>query len=266
MQRPATKMEAADMNLLAKTRHLNRLAQPESQETDYTACASLIREACGPNWGVAILDVAAHILGEAGLTPAGRDLLSRRAQREALSTTMAPFRRIWDGLPVAAYPLRNGSERRGFLVFVGAARADGEPSGEEEFLFEYAASLLTLRLAFLMRRASDDALWQQESVRNALQALSFSELYALRHVLAAIPQGEGLIVASRIADSLQLTRSVIVTALRKLESAGLIHTRSLGMKGTYVRVLNPALNSALEESLPELDNSHIVGYMARRRA
>ena len=34
-----------------------------------------------------------------------------------------------------------------------------------------------------------------------------------------------------------ITRSVIVNALRKLESAGIIESRSLGMKGTYLKVL-----------------------------
>ncbi|MDX5324286.1 MAG: GTP-sensing pleiotropic transcriptional regulator CodY, partial [Exiguobacterium sp.] len=35
-----------------------------------------------------------------------------------------------------------------------------------------------------------------------------------------------------------ITRSVIVNALRKLESAGVIESRSLGMKGTYIKILN----------------------------
>ena len=34
-----------------------------------------------------------------------------------------------------------------------------------------------------------------------------------------------------------ITRSVIVNALRKLESAGIIESKSLGMKGTYIKVL-----------------------------
>ena len=38
-----------------------------------------------------------------------------------------------------------------------------------------------------------------------------------------------------------ITRSVIVNALRKFESAGVIESRSLGMKGTYIKVLNSAL-------------------------
>lgn len=44
-----------------------------------------------------------------------------------------------------------------------------------------------------------------------------------------------------------ITRSVIVNALRKLESAGVIESRSLGMKGTYIKVLNDKFLNALAE-------------------
>ena len=33
--------------------------------------------------------------------------------------------------------------------------------------------------------------------------------------------------------------AIRLNALRKLESAGLIESRSLGMKGTYIKVLSP---------------------------
>ena len=52
---------------------------------------------------------------------------------------------------------------------------------------------------------------------------------------------EGILVASRIADKVGITRSVIVNALRKLESAGVIESKSSGMKGTYIKVLNPVV-------------------------
>ena len=45
-------------------------------------------------------------------------------------------------------------------------------------------------------------------------------------------------MASKIADQAGITRSVIVNALRKFESAGIIESRSSGMKGTYIRVQN----------------------------
>ena len=47
-----------------------------------------------------------------------------------------------------------------------------------------------------------------------------------------------MLVASKIADRFGITRSVVVNALRKLESAGVIETRSSGMKGTYIKVTN----------------------------
>ena len=49
---------------------------------------------------------------------------------------------------------------------------------------------------------------------------------------------EGILVASKIADRVGITRSVIVNALRKFESAGIIESRSSGMKGTYIKVCN----------------------------
>ena len=60
----------------------------------------------------------------------------------------------------------------------------------------------------------------------------------IEHIFEELDGNEGLLVASKIADRVGITRSVIVNALRKLESAGVIESRSLGMKGTYIKVLN----------------------------
>ena len=58
---------------------------------------------------------------------------------------------------------------------------------------------------------------------------------------------EGILVASKIADRVGITRSVIVNALRKFESAGVIESRSSGMKGTYIKVLNDVVFEELEK-------------------
>ena len=60
----------------------------------------------------------------------------------------------------------------------------------------------------------------------------------LPKIFSELDGNEGLLVASKIADRSGITRSVIVNALRKLESAGVIESRSLGMKGTFIRILN----------------------------
>lgn len=64
-----------------------------------------------------------------------------------------------------------------------------------------------------------------------------SELRAVSAILGELNGNEGQLTASVIADRIGITRSVIVNALRKLESAGIIESRSLGMKGTYLKVL-----------------------------
>lgn len=81
----------------------------------------------------------------------------------------------------------------------------------------------------------------------AVGSLSFSELEAVEHIFEELDGKEGLLVASKIADRVGITRSVIVNALRKLESAGVIETRSLGMKGTYIRILNQQLQQELQK-------------------
>ena len=66
------------------------------------------------------------------------------------------------------------------------------------------------------------------------------------HILEELEGNEGVLVASKIADRFGITRSVVVNALRKLESAGVVETRSSGMKGTYIKVLNDAVFEELD--------------------
>ena len=58
-------------------------------------------------------------------------------------------------------------------------------------------------------------------------------------------------MARKIADRVGITRSVIVNALRKFESAGVIESRSSGMKGTYIKVIN----EVVFEEIKKLDQN-----------
>ena len=77
--------------------------------------------------------------------------------------------------------------------------------------------------------------------------LSFSELEAITHIFDELDGNDGILVASKIADRVGITRSVIVNALRKFESAGVIESRSSGMKGTYIKVINDAVFDELKK-------------------
>ena len=88
---------------------------------------------------------------------------------------------------------------------------------------------------------------KKQIVKSAISTLSFSEMDAIRHIFEELDGNEGILVASKIADRVGITRSVIVNALRKFESAGVIESRSSGMKGTYIKVLNDAVFEELQE-------------------
>ena len=80
-----------------------------------------------------------------------------------------------------------------------------------------------------------------------MSTLSYSEMEAIFHIFDELDGKEGILVASKIADRVGITRSVIVNALRKFESAGIIESRSSGMKGTYIKVVNEVIFDELKE-------------------
>jgi transcriptional pleiotropic repressor len=105
-------------------------------------------------------------------------------------------------------------------------------------LAEYLGTLVGIEMLNDRNRNIEERSRDRVSVQMAMRALSYSEVESMKHIMAELGGYEGVAVASKVADRVGVTRSVIVNALRKLESAGLIESRSLGMKGTYIKVLS----------------------------
>ncbi len=142
-------------------------------------------------------------------------------------------------------PINSGGERLGTLVL---ARFKKEFTTQDLILAEVSATVVGMEM---MRTKSEDLekeARKKTMVQMAIATLSYSEMEAVTHIFKELDAEEGLLVASKIADRVGITRSVIVNALRKLESAGVIETRSLGMKGTYIKILNSRLIDELEKS------------------
>jgi len=108
----------------------------------------------------------------------------------------------------------------------------------------------TTVVALAMVRSVDEETAHEQRLRgivtSAFSTLSVSETEAIVHIFDELHGQEGILVASRVADRIGITRSVIVNALRKFESAGIIESRSSGMKGTYIKVLNPYVDEEIE--------------------
>ena len=124
------------------------------------------------------------------------------------------------GLLVSLFPLLYNGEKAGNLIL---ARMD-KFLEEEIALLEIAA----LVAAVFMGRKEPSKAGKLANVRVALDSLSYSELAAIKGIFNELGGEEGFLVASKVADRIGITRSVIVNAMRKLESAGVVESRSRG--------------------------------------
>ena len=139
------------------------------------------------------------------------------------------------GYSAVVTPIEIAGERLGTLFIY---KADGEYGIDDIILCEYATTVVGLEM---IRSVSEETAEEDRKlsvVRSAIGTLSYSETRAIVHIFDELGGTEGVLVASKIADRAGITRSVIVNALRKFESAGIIESRSSGMRGTYIKVKN----------------------------
>ncbi len=141
-------------------------------------------------------------------------------------------------------PINGGGERLGTLVLT---RLENKFTEEDLVLAEYSATVIGMEILRSKSDEIEEEARKKAVVQLAIGTLSFSELEAVEHIFEELDGSEGLLVASKIADRVGITRSVIVNALRKFESAGVIESRSLGMKGTYIKILNDKLLRELKK-------------------
>ncbi len=132
-------------------------------------------------------------------------------------------------------PIDIAGERLGTLFIYKVAQAY---EIDDIILCEYGTTVVGLEMLRAVNEESAEENRKIAVVKSAISTLSFSEMEAIVHIFDELNGMEGVLVASKIADRDGITRSVIVNALRKFESAGVIESRSSGMKGTYIKVLN----------------------------
>lgn len=247
-------------HILEKVRRLNWLLQESTTGTlSYDELSEVLSDLMDSN--VYITDKTGKILGVAykiqedstviSDPETGDSILPVQTNKELLKITDTKANVIGD-IAVGIFkeergtknklhtivPVLGGKERVGTLIL---ARYDEEFSEEDLVLSEYGATVVGLEIRRQMTIIKQEEERKLQNVRMAIKTLSYSELEAVQQIFKELDGMEGLLVASKIADRSGITRSVIVNALRKLESAGVIESRSLGMKGTFLRVMNDKL-------------------------
>jgi transcriptional pleiotropic repressor len=147
----------------------------------------------------------------------------------------------------AFFPIIIDKEKRvGTIIF---SRYYPKFSEEDIILGELSSMIV----GFEIKRVSSEKKEKEErayiQAKKAVGTLSFSEIRAVKAILKELEnkKNNNIIIATDIARRGNITRSVIVTAIKKFESADIIYSKSLGMKGTYVKILNNHIFDAIEE-------------------
>lgn len=154
------------------------------------------------------------------------------------------FRELYlEGL-TTIIPIFGAGERLGTIIL---SKLDDTFNEDDLVLAEYSATVVGMQILYQKSRNIEEDIRSATAVQMAINTLSYSELKAVQAIFNALEGDEGRLTASSIADEIGITRSVIVNALRKLESAGIIESRSLGMKGTYLRIINHRFKEELNK-------------------
>ncbi|WP_077615072.1 GTP-sensing pleiotropic transcriptional regulator CodY [Caenibacillus caldisaponilyticus] len=245
------------MNLLEKTRKINNMLQKAATPVNFNDMAETLRDVIEAN--VFVLSRRGKLLGMALKLEIEnermKEMFEKRQFPEEYTQSLFAINETSPNLdinsPYTAFPVENkdlfadglttvvpivgGGERLGTLLL---ARLNKTFTEEDLILAEYGATVVGMEILREKTEEIEEEAREKAVVQMAISSLSYSELEAIEHIFNELDGKEGLLVASKIADRVGITRSVIVNALRKLESAGVIESRSLGMKGTYIKVLN----------------------------
>ena len=250
------------VQLLDKTRKINKLLHNNnSSKVVFTDICEVLTEILDSN--VLVVSKKGKVLGgsKCDAVPYIRELIEQEVGRhidgmlnERLLSILSTKENVnlqtlgFSEEAVAGYqaiitPIDIAGERLGTLFIY---KKEQMYEIDDIILSEYGTTVVGLEMLRSVNEESAEETRKEHIVQSAIGTLSYSELEAIIHIFEELDGTEGILVASKIADRVGITRSVIVNALRKFESAGVIESRSSGMKGTYIKVVNDYVFTELE--------------------
>ena len=254
------------ISLLERTRKITRLLQ-KSESVEYDSVARVLSSVIGAN--VYIVNNKGRIFGHAFVDDFECNLMLEKVVEQGqfpkryaswllkIDETSSNLKSksglcafsegdecVFDGKNTTIVPIYGVGEHIGSLII---AKYEEDFIEDDLLLAEYGAAVVGMEMLRDRAQQIEVEARLKATVKIALATLSYSEMRAAISIFKELDGEEGLLVASKVADEAHITRSVIVNALRKFESAGLIESRSLGMKGTFIKVLNRHLLEELEK-------------------
>ena len=225
------------VQLLDKTRKINKLLHnSSSSKVVFNDICQVLMDTLSSN--ILVLSKKGKVLG------INERFLGVLSTKENVNLQTLGFEHVNSNCQGIINPIDIAGERLGTVFMY---RNDKPYDIEDIIVSEYGTTVVGLEMMRAVHEENAEEDRKQQVVKSAFNTLSFSELEAIIHIFDELDGEEGILVASKIADRVGITRSVIVNALRKFESAGVIESRSSGMKGTYIKVLNEVIFDELEE-------------------
>lgn len=248
--------------LLEKTRLINKILQKDTGKyVDFFEIASVLRDVIKANvyianWHGAILgyglanefecEIMINQVLNKGYFPGSYNgfLLKSNELRYNLQQKRneCPFMEgkncLFVEKTVTIIPVISGGERLGTMLL---ARFNKTFMEDDLILAEKGATVVGMEILRQKEYILEEEARDKTIVKLALNSLTYSELKLVEQVFKHINNDNGLLVITKIAEQLGVAHSVVLNAIRKLESAGVIHAHSLGKKGSYIEVLNSHL-------------------------
>ena len=145
-------------------------------------------------------------------------------------------REVSEEIQAMIAPVYIAGKRLGTLFLARRTRCYGI---EDIILTEYSTTVVGLEMMRAVSEEDDFASRKKQEIESILHILS--------------PLEKSTIVTSRLAKEVGITLTVIVNALKKVESAGLIQTKSYGVKGTHIKVMNDKIYTDFVTQKMEMD-------------
>lgn len=259
-------------SLLSKTRMINELLQKENTlnihtELPYNQMADILGDVLDCN--VYIVDQVGSIIGYIVMHHVNNDRIKNMLEVQQLpedyTMMLGAIHKTKENIPLTndltVFPIELRDEASEAFTTIVPIYGAGEHLGTivlgrlgakfdtmDLILAEYSATVVGMQILYQHSREVERSIRETTAVQMAINTLSYSELKAVKAIFEELNGSEGRLTASTVADRIGITRSVIVNALRKLESAGVIETRSLGMKGTYIKIVNTYFKAELDKT------------------
>lgn len=250
------------LELLDKTRKIQRLLNEQASDTiDFTEFCRILSHALKVNVWLAspkgkilgmkgqkqipVIPELQNIVHASYIDPSLQDrFMSVLSTKENVNLLTLGFQSEGlDRFQAMLVPVKMSGKRLGTLFLY---RLEPVFSIDDIILAEYGATVIALAMQRALSEEQSEEKRKADDVTAAVHTLTKLEGKAMLYVLEELDgKAKGTLVASRLADQVGITRSVIVNALKKCESAGVIQTKSFGVKGTFVQIVNHLFTSEM---------------------